>query len=77
MYIIQKRYVSSSLFLYHDTYLDDCLTIYYDTCMWCIISPLGFSPGWLLGTQLGELILIGGSIFAETDHLPCGIVIRI
>ena len=36
--IIQKRYVSSSIFLYHDTYLDDCITIYCNT--WCIISPI-------------------------------------
>ena len=27
-YIIQKRYVLRYLFLYHDTYLDVCITIY-------------------------------------------------
>ena len=37
-YIIQKRYVSSSIFLYHDMYLDDCIMLYCDT--WCVVSPL-------------------------------------
>ena len=37
-YIIQKRYVSSSIFLYHDVHRDDWITIYHDT--WCILSPL-------------------------------------
>ena len=37
-YIIQKRYVLRYLFLYHDTYLDDCITIYRDT-QW-IFAPL-------------------------------------
>ena len=36
-YFIQKRYVSSSIFLYHDTYLDDCTTIYRGA--WCVVSP--------------------------------------
>ena len=37
-YIIQKRCVSSSILLYIDTYLDDCITIHRDT--WCIVWPL-------------------------------------
>ena len=37
-YIVQKRYISSSSsFLYHNTYVDDCITKYCD--MWCIVSP--------------------------------------
>ena len=37
-YIIQKRYALRYLFLYHDTYLDVCITIYRDT-RW-IFTPL-------------------------------------
>ena len=36
-YIIQKPYISS-IFLYHDTYLGNCIMIYRD--MWRIVSPL-------------------------------------
>ena len=39
-YIIQKRYISSSIFLYHDMYLDDCTTMHHDTQ--CIVSPLAY-----------------------------------
>ena len=37
-YIIQKRYILRYIFLYHDTYLDVCITIYRDT-RW-IFTPL-------------------------------------
>ena len=37
-YILKKQYISSAVFLYHDTYLRDCITIYRD--MWWVISPL-------------------------------------
>ena len=37
-YIIQKWYVIFIIFLYHDTYLDDCINMYRNTQ--CIILPL-------------------------------------
>ena len=37
-YIIQKRYISLPIFLYHATYLEDYHDIYRDTR--CIVSPL-------------------------------------
>ena len=40
-YIIQYHIVSSLKFLYHNTYLDDCTTIYRETE--CIVSPISIS----------------------------------
>ena len=41
-YIIQKVYISWPIFLYHDTYLIDCIMIYIDTQ--CILLPLKMIP---------------------------------
>ena len=40
-YIVQKRYKSSSISMFHDIYLGDCIMTYRDTR--CTISPLQYT----------------------------------